>query len=91
MRLAFLLFTAILCLSASPGLESETGQGSIYSINDTNTLGFSESEWTLYQDSILTDFRKHLKKREGKFLKVPLQRKLVSNTGLVLAKADCNA
>ncbi|MFK8058083.1 MAG: DUF5715 family protein [Saprospiraceae bacterium] len=72
MRLVFLLLVSVLCLSASPG-PSDLGSASLQTaVEGNSTLGFSESEWIVFQDSILTDFRKHLKKREAKFLKVPL-------------------
>lgn len=89
MRIVFSLFLAFLCLSAAPGLSSEASPSSHLAIGGINTLGFSESEWDAFQDSVLADFKAHLQKREANFLKVPLLKRK-EKRALRTSRNDCH-
>ncbi len=89
MRLVLLLFTIFLCLSAAPEGSYNTVEVNKPEVNSANTHSFSESEWTEFRDSIVTDFRKHLRKRESKFLKVPLLKRR-EKKALRTSRNDCH-
>ncbi len=89
MRVLTLLLLSILCLSASPGISTEVDVTSSEESKVVNTIGFSESEWTTFRDSVVTDFRKHLRKRESKFLKVPLLKRF-EKRALRTSRNDCH-
>jgi len=89
MRSLILLLLAFSCLSASPEIGTERWKRDAATSKKTNTLRFSESEWNAFQDSILVDFNKHLKRREGKFLKVPLLKRY-EKRALKTSRNDCH-
>lgn len=89
MRIAIFLFLAFLCTSASPTRSIEGSADQPTNVLEVNTIGFSESEWNAFQDSILVDFNKHLKRREGKFLNVPLLKRY-EKRALRTSRNDCH-